>query len=146
MKKLSFKSFIFIGILMVFANCNNKNDKPNSSNTENETIKQSEQTQENSKPEPKFIIYSGTITTPYYPDNPEVGGVTNSYTLKLSLDLDKASLNGPMLRIQETQNGQYMFMDGKIMYMSFLPTKDFVTIYNYQGGEFGTLYKTGLEY
>jgi len=96
-------------------------------------------------PEPKFMIYSGTITVPYYADNPEFGGVTNYYTLKLSLDYDKASLDGPMTRIREIEYG-YKFIEGQLSGIWFFPTNEYVMIMNKDNSEFGKLTFDKYEY
>ena len=129
--------FLLLGITMMFS-CQTNTEKNNSNNGSDVEVKQ--------EPEPKFIIYEGSITAPYYPDMPQAGGVTNTYKLKLSLELDEASLNGPMTSIRETQSGVYTFVDGSILGISFYPTKDYVTIYSTDGGEFGTLYQSKYEY
>jgi|TARA_B100001964_G_C13660190_1_gene348679 hypothetical protein len=135
--------FILLGIIMMFS-CQTNTEKNNSNNGSDVEVKQ--EVEPEPEPEPKFIIYEGSITVPYYPDMPQAGGVTNTYKLKLSLELDEASLNGPMTSIRETQSGVYTFVEGSILGISFYPTKDYVTIYNADGGEFGTLYQSKYEY
>lgn len=120
--------FLLLGITMMFS-CQTNTEKNNSNNGSDVEVKKEVE------PEPKFIIYEGSI-----------GGVTNTYKLKLSLELDEASLNGPMTSIRETQSGVYTFVEGSILGISFYPTKDYVTIYNADGGEFGTLYQSKYEY
>jgi len=41
---------------------------------------------------------------------------------------------------------EHTFLEGSILGISFYPTKDYVTIYSKDGGEFGTLYQSKYEY
>ena len=145
MKQFNIICSLLLGITLMFS-CQTNTEKNNSNNSSDAEIKQEIEPEPEPEPEPKFIIYEGSITVPYYPDMPQAGGVTNTYKLKLSLELDEASLNGPMTRIRETQSGVYTFVEGSILGISFYPTKDYVTIYNADGGEFGTLYQSQYEY
>lgn len=128
------------GMIKVANECvNNDNDWPNNESVNEDKIEPQKD------PEPKFIIYSGTITVPYYSDNPEFGGVTNYYTLKLSLDYDKASLDGPMTRIREIEYG-YKFIEGQLSGIWFFPTNEYVMIMNEDNTEFGKLTFDKYEY
>lgn len=129
----------------LFSSCQNSKEKNNILNQDSVDETQIQDVEE-PEPQPKFIVYKETITTPYYPDFPQAGGVSNDFVLKLSLDFKKASLNGPMTRISETQSGIFIFIEGSLMGISFYPTDNYVKIYTESGSEFGTLYKTNFEY
>ncbi|NGX85149.1 hypothetical protein [Aequorivita sp. KMM 9714] len=134
---------IFILIVFVgFVGCNN-GDKP-------ENLNQFPESKINSKkkPElkPKFIVYQGDVTVPYYPDLPEMGGITENLTLRVSTNFDEASLNGPMTKIKETRKDVYTFIDGAILGMSIYLKEDFAIVYGIEGEQFATIYKTKFEY
>ncbi len=130
---------------LLFNSCQNNKERNNI--LDQDSLDETQiQDLEEPEPQPKFIIYEGTITVPYYPDFPQAGGVSNDFVLKLSLDFEKASLNGPMTKISETRSGIFTFIEGSLMGSSFYPTDNYVKIYTESGSEFGTLYITKYEY
>ena len=85
---------------------------------------------------PQFVLYEGSITI----QNAVNSTITENFKLKLSLDFDKANLNNSGdLKIRELKSGVYTFMEGSLLGLSFSPTTEYVTIFNLDGSEFGTL-------
>lgn len=143
---MKYLNSIFIAIVFVgVVGCNNGGN-PESINQFSDKTESKINPNQKADTEPKFIVYEGEVTVSYYPDFPEMGGVTQNLTLKVSTNYDEASLNGPMTKIKETRKGVYTFIDGAILGMSIYLKEDFAILYGIEGEQFATIYKTEFEY
>jgi hypothetical protein len=82
-----------------------------------------------------IITYKGTV-------NDSESGFSQDYTLYIKSDFSAASIGGgPYYKIEDQNDGTYLWLDGTIVGMSFRPMKNKSIIYGSDGGLFCTLYK-----
>lgn len=96
----------------------------------------------------KYTVYSGKLLNEsgiyreYGPNAKEMENA-RTYTVKVMPDLSSASINGgPLTNLVHDKDNVYLFTQGAMMGSGISVTPNNVTILNYDGSEFGIVYKT----